>query len=219
MRQARLSMKQEVCFGRKESFNSLWVIQPLNPDAKLRLEGKPVPSHERVLIFHKATNTPLAAQSNYSFKTEFGAEYELFASSISGLKKVYGLSAEKLGKRASDMVEAQPQHGNFFALLTSGSEGEGQDNRNLERLTSDVLLQLVRETIYSKGINCYRGLAKVLRVLDIGKSGKLPREEFKYGLREYGIPLDGDEFNLLVSKYDKGSRDGYIAHIGKKNLS
>ena len=65
----------------KETYHAQWVVQHINPSKRFRVEGLPVPPNQPFLLVHKATNTPLACEAGFSYRSDFGAEYEVFCES------------------------------------------------------------------------------------------------------------------------------------------
>ena len=209
MRQAKLSMKQEVFMSPKESYHAQWIVQHINPTKRLKVEGLPVPANEPFLLIHKATNTPLACESHYTYRSDFGMEYEVFCEGFTGLRKVNGLTAEKLGLRGADMVEAPSEKPNFFSFKTADNADAAVDNRGLKEMTPEVVLELVKSLLLDRGVSGIRGLSRVFKLLDDRGLGKVSHDDFRYGMIEYGIHLSGDELDLIVEHFDK-NKDGFI---------
>jgi len=55
-----------------------------------------------------------------------------------------------------------------------------------------------------------RGLARSFKIMDDGGDGQLDREDFKWGLYDYGVHLNDEQFNAILDIFDKNN-DGLIS--------
>merc|ERR1712070_1101134 len=62
----------------------------------------------------------------------------------------------------------------------------------------------VREIVNKRGNYGIRGLARSFKIMDDGGDGQLDREDFKWGLYDYGVHLNDEQFNALLDKDGSG---------------
>lgn len=74
------------------------------------------------------------------------------------------------------------------------------------------VLAKIRNDAISKGIVSIRALQVHLRDIDETNSGRLDHDNFRWGLRNYGTPLNNPEdLHVLREAFDL-QRDGHIAY-------
>lgn len=64
------------------------------------------------------------------------------------------------------------------------------------------VIKLVRNKILERGENGYRGLVRVLRIMDDNGNKMLDKQELKSGLQTYGINLNAMELDTLMHFFD-----------------
>jgi Ca2+-binding EF-hand superfamily protein len=67
-----------------------------------------------------------------------------------------------------------------------------------------LAVERVREKVNKRGKGI-RGLARTMRIFDNDGSGKLSRDEFKFGLRDYGVEMSEADIDNVIKYFD---RDG-----------
>uniref|UniRef100_A0A7S1CH19 EF-hand domain-containing protein n=1 Tax=Bicosoecida sp. CB-2014 TaxID=1486930 RepID=A0A7S1CH19_9STRA len=71
-------------------------------------------------------------------------------------------------------------------------------------------VERVRRVIAERGgLNGIRTLARIMATMDDSGNRKLDRDEFKYGLRDYGLELPEKDFDKVLTAFDRNG-DGVI---------
>ena len=180
---------QSVQMAPLPSGNTVWTVVAANGN-RLATDGTPVPANAEVALYHKATNVALASLLSSSIATSFGPELSVFCQTI-----------KKTGRGAGPA--ALP--GNRWVFVTSTDPSAAVDRRGLRELSAEVLLAQVKTSINKLGAYAFRGLSKAFRNMDDRGDGNLDREDFKFGLRDYGVILADEEFDMVMEAFD---RDG-----------
>jgi Ca2+-binding EF-hand superfamily protein len=94
-------------------------------------------------------------------------------------------------------------------MVTAASPADAVDDRGLEPLSPEAILEKVKQMILSRGANSIRGLGRAFRIMDDAGDGKLDQADFKYGLKDYGVHLSDEEFKLVMTAFDRDG-DGYV---------
>ena len=77
-------------------------------------------------------------------------------------------------------------------------------------MTPEVVLRKIKDTIKGRGVHGIRALGRMFRIIDDRGNGLLDREEFKFGLIDYGINITEEEFDMVMSVFDANG-DGVIS--------
>jgi hypothetical protein len=85
-----------------DSYNATWVIEAVDPNTRLEMQGQPVKASDPILIKHCQTTHFLASDSNV-YKTTFGNEFEVMTNSFCLLNKTQNLALEKKGNITVDV--------------------------------------------------------------------------------------------------------------------
>lgn len=72
------------------------------------------------------------------------------------------------------------------------------------------LQQRIIDLCQKRSGNGLRGLRVMFRAMDRNKNNSLDPIEFKYAMRDYGIPISDEEVTAIVKYFDK-NRDGKIS--------
>lgn len=180
----------------------MWTVVAANGN-RLATDGTPVPANADVAIYHKATNVALASLLSASVATSFGPELAVFCQTI-----------KKTGRGAGPA--ALP--GNRWVFVTSSDPSAAVDRRGLRELSPEVLLAQVKQAINSRGAYAFRGLSKAFRTMDDRGDGRLDREDFKFGLRDYGVMLTDEEFEMVMEAFDRDG-NGLIRCAGPRRAA
>jgi hypothetical protein len=74
-----VSNKQVSCMSAaRPDFNSVWVIDHVDPTCRFEMQGEIIKAGEPVLIRHVQTCVYLGADSNSKYKNDFGTENEVY---------------------------------------------------------------------------------------------------------------------------------------------
>ena len=74
---------------------------------------------------------------------------------------------------------------------------------------SSEAAQKVKEGLATRGVAGIASLGIAFRNFDTDGNRKLTHDEFNYGLQDYGITLDHDEFSQLLAEFDSNG-DGVL---------
>lgn len=190
-----LSGKQGTTFTMQKTTDARWKVEPLDQRRKVVFEGKPVPANEPVLLRHVNSNQLLACSAECMEGGEKGGDFSLIAHSFSNSTA-----------RTANAVSAE----NHWKFVTSSSPDAAVDNRQFMRMTPELILQKVRETINKRGAYAIRGLARSFKIMDDAGDGMLDTEDFKWGLSDYGVQLGDDEFAMVMNLFDANG-DGFVS--------
>jgi len=175
---------QFCCMAKSRSRDSRWQVMPLDMRRKVVYEGKPVPPNSPVLLLHKSSKQFLAVDSKNIVVKDFKAR---------STKKCLEYSTQ-----------------NQFSFVTARDRRYAADNRTFTRMTPEALLTKIRLIVNQRGVHGIRGLALSFKIMDDAGDRMLDKEDFKYGLSDYGIGLSNDEFEMVMSKFDT-NRDGFVS--------
>lgn len=167
----------------------LWTF--VHPDVKKKVmyEGRPVPANEPVAIVHVTSGLKLATSSMLG---------------VAGGDEVFGGTFK--GSTRGSAIQKE----NLFLVRTADDPGAAVDNRKFVEMTPAAVLQIVRNTVNERGNYAIRGIGRSFRIMDDGGDGMLDHEDFKYGLKDYGVHLSDPEFKCLVQAFDENG-DGLIS--------
>ena len=74
---------------------------------------------------------------------------------------------------------------------------------------SSEAAQKVKAGLATRGISGIASLGIAFRNFDTDGNRKVARDEFNYGLQDYGVQVDADEFNQLLAEFDTNG-DGVL---------
>lgn len=180
---------QSVQMAPKDNANTLWVVVAADGN-RLATDGTPVPANADVAIYHKATNTALASLLAKTTIGDFGRELAVTCQTLRSTGRGSGGAALP---------------GNRWQIVTAADAAAAVDTRDLRKLTPEALFARVRATIASGGAYSFRGMARAFRVMDDRGDGNLDREDFRWGLRDYGVYLSEEEFDMIFEAFDRDS--------------
>lgn len=121
---------------------------------------------------------------------------------------VYAHTARALGRRKEGAaVAAQPT--NQWTFVTADDPRKAEVTRELVPLSAEALLDDIKQVLISRGAHGIAGVGRVFRIMDDRGDRKLDREDIKYGLRDCGLHLTDEEFEVVLQRFDR-NRDGLI---------
>jgi len=180
---------QNVQLSPLPSANTVWTVVAANGN-RLATDGTPVPANAAVALYHRATNVALAATLDSRVATSFGPELAVCCRTIKSTGRGAGGAALP---------------GNRWVFVTASDPSAAVDRRDFIELTPEVLVSKVKATIMERGSYGFRGLSRSFRIMDDRGDGNVDREDFKWGLRDYGVMLTDEEFDVVMDAFD---RDG-----------
>ena len=103
----------------RPDFNSVWVIDHVDPTCRFEMQGEVVKAGEPVLIRHVQTCAYLGADSNSKYKNDFGTENEVYCFNHSTKNRSQNLALEGEGRLTSDVPTKFQEDYNVFFFQTS----------------------------------------------------------------------------------------------------
>lgn len=100
---SQVSRKQECSMNALSTYNSVWIIDHLDPNQRFEMQGKPVKSGDPILIRHASTSFYISSDPAHKFKTDFGLEFEVCVNNNSTKNRSQNLALEKDGKITGDI--------------------------------------------------------------------------------------------------------------------
>jgi hypothetical protein len=110
-----VSNKQVSCVtAARPDFNSVWVIDHVDPTCRFEMQGEVIKAGEPVLIRHIQTSVYLGADSSSKYKNDFGTENEVYCANHSTKNRSQNLALENEGKLTSDIPSKYQEDYNVF---------------------------------------------------------------------------------------------------------
>eukprot|EP00949_MAST-11_sp_MAST-11-sp1_P002871 g2871.t1 len=201
MRHARVSNHQEVSLqGGRLKYEMVWSFNRI-ADRSYHSGGDPVPAGQPTVIIHEGTKTPLSADTDYPSPTNFGFEYEVACHKHLSNGKTLNMINESKGKITADVGQRAEKTQNQWVIVTAAEPNAAVDSRSFTQISTDIVLQRIRAGLGATagGVD---GLLSGFRVMDDRGNGCLDREDFRWGLSDYGINLTDEEFDILHRSFD-----------------
>jgi calcyphosin len=207
---AKMSNHQEVTMeGGKLHYDYTWVAQKV-ASRSYQPAGSPVLADDEIVLTHNATRAPLAANREFPMTTDFGSEYEVACNqylargkSLTMIKEAEGICTPDVRQRAE-----LPQNRWFFR--TADLPEDANDTRSFTSMTPEGVLKQIKTAILSRGVHGVRSIGRLFRIIDDRGNGILDKEEFRYGLQDFGISLLDEEFSTVMDAFDQNG-DGVIS--------
>ena len=207
---AKMSNHQEVTMeGGKMHYDYSWTVQKV-ASRLYQPEGGPVLAGDTVVITHNATRSPLAANKEFPCNTDFGGEYEVACNQYLNRGKALTMIGESKGICTADVRQRGELTQNRWQFVTAEDPKDAVETRAFSAMTPEVVLRKIKDTIKGRGVHGIRALARMFRIIDDRGNGLLDREEFKFGLMDYGINITEEEFDMVMSVFDANG-DGVIS--------
>lgn len=205
---ARFSRHQEVCMHIKKIYNTVWVVEDLNPLTRSENHGKPVPANAGIIIKHAATGHLLASDI-VDYRNDFGLEYEVCVHNFSTKNKSQNLALEASGNISGETPTKFQMDQNIWMFCTSNDPKDAEEIEGELTYTIDDILAEIKSKLLQRGSYGIRGLARIFKILDNDGGRKLDLKEFQDGLLDYGIPLTDEQAKLVMEKFDT-NKDGHV---------
>ena len=209
-----LTNNQLVFMAPKVNYNTVWVALPPalskhSGSSRMLSTGEPIAAGADIVIQHCATKFLLSSDSQSTMTTDFGCEYELCGKINNRHGKVSVMASEFSGLKTPMTIAKPEMDQNIFSFVTSADPSMAIDSRNLPPpLSAEGLLSKVLETLKKRSNNTVRGLKSAFRAMDDAGDFKLDKEDLKFGLKDLGIDMNDEQFNVLFTYFDGG--DGII---------
>jgi Ca2+-binding EF-hand superfamily protein len=205
-----MSNHQEVVMeGGKMHYDYTWTAQKV-ATRQYQPEGGPVLAGAEIILTHNATRAPLAADKAFPMGTDFGGEYEVACHQYLARGKALTMIHESKGICTPDVRQRAELPQNRWVFRTAERPEEAEDTRSFVQMTKDGILTKIKSLIRERGNTGIRALGRLFRIIDDRGNGLLDREEFRYGLQDFGIALTDEEFGLVMDQFDRNG-DGVIS--------
>mmetsp|Transcript_30404 Transcript_30404/g.39238 ORF Transcript_30404/g.39238 Transcript_30404/m.39238 type:complete len:568 (-) Transcript_30404:239-1942(-) len=208
----RLSNRQLVFMSEECDNNTVWVCHSLKGGVdRLLQKGVPVEVMQECVIQHRGTGLKLCADAQFMERNDFGAEAEVSCDTKKTAHRQLTLMHENEGTMTGETLDRSELPENRWIFITADNPDQAADNRNLPGpMTPQQLVQKTIEILRQRGEGSVRGLRRSFRIMDDGRDGKLDREDFKWGLKDYGVHLTDKQFDILLDYFDD-NKDGLIS--------
>ncbi|KAL4454993.1 hypothetical protein ABPG74_006375 [Tetrahymena malaccensis] len=208
-RSKKNSRQQDSFLSSKDNFDSVWVVEHIDPQIRFEMNKQPVRANDPIILKHFQTNQYLASDEQ-QVKNSYGIENEVFALQYQTYNKTQNLIAEKMGRTTIDIPMRNQHSQNTWCLVTADDPILEFDESVLDRIeTPKDIVQKLRYQISARGFFSLRGLDFIFRDMDQQKTGQLEYDDFRWGLRNFGIQSTPEEVKLLMEAYDK-NLNGYV---------
>lgn len=205
---ARFSRNQEVWMHVKKIYNTVWIVEDVNPITRKESFGKPVPANSGIIVRHAATGHLLASDL-VEYRNDFGMEYEVCVHNYATKNKSQNLALESAGSIASDTPTKFLHDQNIWMFWTSNNPKDAEEIEGELTYTVDDLLKDIKNKLLERGSYGIRGLARIFKILDNDGGRKLDVHEFQDGLIDYGIHITEEQAQLCLKKFDR-NKDGQV---------
>ena len=172
----------------QDSFNATWVIEAVDPNCRLEMEGEPIKAGDNFLVKHCQTMTYLASDCNI-YKNDFGSECEVMAHNFCILNKTQNLALEKKGNITVDVPTKFQLDQNVFCALTAPSASFAAPIEELHRFDLTDLVKELRDKIMGRNSAGIKNIARIFKAMDNDGNGNLDVEDFRWGFIDYGFNL------------------------------
>jgi len=213
---SKVSNEQMVYMGGQANSASVWKARKAfggkhGATERLLGDGQAVLAGDPIVLEHRNTSQLLFASTKTVDYTDFGAELEVCGKTQTKTGKSHQLVSEFSGHSTGETAARGELPTNVWSFVTSSDPAAAVDNRNLPTPpTAEALMAKVREIVNKRGNYGIRGLARSFKIMDDGGDGQLDREDFKWGLYDYGVHLNDEQFNAILDIFDKNN-DGLIS--------
>ena len=173
-----LQESQAVYMSEAKDVNAEWKIAPLDLGKTVLFDGRAVPANASVVLVHVASGTPLGAMSG----------------------------AVVCGKDSTSAARGDTRTGtaNHWNLVTSATSAAALDDRVFVEFSAAAVIDKIKRLAASRGEYGFRGLAKAFTIMAV--DGILTRGDLKFGIKDMGVTLSDDEFNVVVNHFDPANR-------------
>ena len=189
-----VTRKQEASFSSKNNYSGAWVIDYLDPNQRFEKQGEPVLANEPILIRHCGTSHYLASDLN-KYKNDFGQEYEVCVNSFASKNRSQNLALEKEGKTTGDLPSKFQEDQNVFYFLTAPDPSYAVPIEELNKFTIEDLVKEIKQKILERSSSGIRGISRIFKAMDNNGNHMLDVDDFRWGLRDFGIILSKEESN------------------------
>ena len=129
------------------------------------------------------------------YKNDFGQEFEICVNSFASKNKSQNLELEKAGKITGDLPTKFQEDQNVFFFLTSPDPSYAVPIEELNKFSIEDLIREIKAKILERSSSGIRGIAKIFKAMDSNGNKMLDVDDFRWGLKDYGINITKEEAN------------------------
>ncbi|KAF1332071.1 hypothetical protein FI667_g3837, partial [Globisporangium splendens] len=204
-----ISYNQRIWMSSEADSSALWICEraDLAATEKLLAGGTPVQVGDSIAIVHKMTGQSLFVDAKSKQPTDFGVELEMCAHGAKNAGKYHNIAAEAVGTRTADTEGRLHLAPNIWTFLLAKSAQEAVDERPLPDFASPTaVVYVIQRCLMTASLYAFRGfLVELTRAVTNG-TGHLNREEAKWKIKPYKLPLRDEHLDLLFDSLDKARR-------------
>uniref|UniRef100_K3WQ20 EF-hand domain-containing protein n=1 Tax=Globisporangium ultimum (strain ATCC 200006 / CBS 805.95 / DAOM BR144) TaxID=431595 RepID=K3WQ20_GLOUD len=201
-----ISYNQRIWMSSEADSSALWICEraDLAATEKLLAAGTPVRAGDPIAIVHKMTGQPLFVDAKSKQPADFGVELEMCAHGAKNAGKYHNIAAEAIGTRTADTEGRLHLTPNIWTFLFAKSAQEAVDERPLPDFASPAaVVYVIQRCLMTASLYAFRGfLVELMRAVTNG-TGHLNREEAKWKIKSYKLPLRDEHLDLLFDSFDK----------------
>lgn len=201
-----ITYNQRIWMSADADSSALWICEraDLAGTEKLLAAGSQIKAGDPVAIVHKMTGQPLFADVKSKQPTDFGVELEICGQGAKTAGKHHNIAAEAVGTRTADTEGRLALPPNTWTFLLAASEREAADERPLPDFACpSSVLYVIQRCLMTESLYAFRGFLVELMHAEAKGTGHLNREEAKWKIKPYKLPLRDEHLDLLFDSFDK----------------
>lgn len=201
-----ITYNQRVWLSAEADSSALWFCEraDLAKTEKLLAAGDPVHADDAIAIMHKMTGQPLFADPKNKQPTDFGVELEVCVHGAKHAGKYHNIGAEALGTRTADTEGRLRLAANTWTFLLAASNQEAQDERSLpDPASPKAVAFVIQRCLMTASLYAFRSFIVDLQRAEAKGSDHVSREEAKWKIKPYKLPLRDEHLDVLFDSLDK----------------
>lgn len=200
-----VTQKQLVAVTADKTYESIWVIDHVDPHLRFEHQGEVVRANEPVLFRHTGTNVFLASDPANKYKNDFGTEHEMFCCNYSSTNKSQNMEMERAGRLTVDVPSKFQKPQNCFMIVTAPDASLSRGIDELAKFDVTAFIKEIKAKIFERSGFGIRSLARIFKAMDEKGDGNLDVDDFRWGLIDYGLSVSKEEAGEVLKAFD---RDG-----------
>lgn len=201
-----ITYNQRVWLSAEADSSALWVCAraDLAGTEKLLAAGDQVRAGDAIAIVHKMTGQPLFTDPKNKQPTDFGVELEVCVHGAKNVGKHHNISAEALGTRTADTEGRLHLAVNTWTFLLAASAQEAVDERALpDPASPKAVAFVIQRCLMTASLYAFRSFVVELQRAEAKGSSHVSREEAKWKIKPYKLPLRDEHLDVLFDSLDK----------------
>lgn len=201
-----ITYNQRVWLSAEAESSALWVCAraDLAGTEKLLAAGGQVHAGDAIAVVHKMTGQPLFADPKNKQPTDFGVELEVCVHGAKHAGKYHNIGAEALGTRTADTEGRLHLAANTWTFLLAATAQEALDERCLpDPASPQAVAFVIQKCLMTASLYAFRSFVVDLQRAETKGSGHVSREEAKWKIKSYKLPLRDEHLDVLFDSLDK----------------